>query len=250
MLRTEASQLRALWAGLGLRRGQTVLCHTFLPSLGRVQPGPETILDTLLEAIGDHGTFVAPTFTYSYFKSEIYDTEESPSTVGLLGDLVRNRSGAVRSLDPNFSMAAIGPAAGTLMRRDTRNCLGPDSTFDKLIRGDTQVLLLGVDFTALPLFMHLEKMHNVDYRYDKRFTGRTRHNGTVFDDESIHYVRDEKRNPESLRSRAGGEIDLDSCCIQRQFGYGTHRFVPAKTVVDVVARGLAKDKFFLIKTPV
>lgn len=248
--KTDAGHLLELWSCLGMSYGQTVLCHSFLPSLGRLVPSADIVIDTILQTIGKDGTLIVPTFTYSHFRTEVFDVDNSPSTVGILGDLVRKRSHAVRGTDPNFSMAAIGPKAAWLSRRDTIHSLGENTPFDKLIKENASILLIGVDFTALPLFMHLEKIHQVDYRYDKRFSGHSINQGKIYQDQSIHYVRDEKKNPESFRSRAGDILDKTSFCKKIRFRYGTHRFLPAKTVVDVVSSGLATNPFFLIKQPV
>jgi aminoglycoside 3-N-acetyltransferase len=250
MIETSAQDLARLWQEIGLQPGQMVLCHSFMPSVGRVSPGPDTVVETLIEAIGPDGTLIAPTFTYSYFRGEVYDVENSPSTVGVLGDIVRKWPGAVRSLEPNFSMAAVGGRAGELMARDVPNPFGEGGYYDKLLKAEGFALLLGVDFTALPLFMHLEFINQVVYRYEKEFKGTTCHQGKKYQDKAVHFVRDEKLNPESYRSRVGAVIDQEQDCKKVKFAYGEHRLVPLKTVARVVAQCLAQDPFFLIKSPV
>ena len=249
MWKVDSSQLATLWKELGISTGMVVMCHSFLASLGRVVPGPEVVLDTLLEQLGRAGTFVVPTFSYSYFRNKVYDVENSPSTVGVLGDLVRTRRSAIRSLDPNFSMAAIGEKAEFLMTRESHHSVGRGSIYDKLMKADVQILLLGVDYSSLALFMHLEKVHGVSYRYDKEFTGITRFSGRTFSDDAVHFVRDLELNPVSYRNRVGALIDQEPDCVRRPFAYGLHRFVPASTIARVVAENLAKDPFCLIKEP-
>jgi aminoglycoside 3-N-acetyltransferase len=249
VLETSASPLRELWRALGIGPGQVILCHSFLPSLGRLVPGPEVVVDTLLEAIGPDGTLVAPTFTYSYFRGEVYDVQQSPSRVGLLGDVVRSRPEAVRSRDPNFSMAAIGAAAGPLMRRASAHSFGPGSPYDQLMQADVRALLLGVDYTALPLFMHLEKLHGVAYRYDKPFSGTTRDQGREVADMTIHFVRDMEQGTTTDRTRIGPLIDAQPECVRRTFGYGEHRLVPGAVVARVVSEQLARDPHCLLKEP-
>lgn len=250
MQQSDGYRLRGLWEDLGLGPGMVVMCHSFLPSLGRFIPGPEIVVDTLLEQISPSGTLVVPTFSYSYFQGEVYDVEKTPSLMGVLSEMVRSHPSAVRSLDPNFSMAAIGPAAETLMHRDILHSFGPASIYDKLMQADFRVLLLGVDYTALALFMHLEKIHAVRYRHDKTFTGTTSYQGRTFPDTAVHFVRDRVLNPVSDRNRIGALIDHEPECRKRAFGYGEHRFLPASTVAGVVAEQLSKDPFILIKNPV
>ena len=250
MLDTDAAALHGLWDDLGVEPGMAVNCHSFLPALGRLVPGPEVVVDTLLERLGSRGSLIVPTFTYSYFEGKVYDVQRSPSTVGALGDLVRTRPGSVRSLDPNFSMAAIGGDAHALMRRETPHSFGAGTVYERLMRAGMHVLLLGVDFTALALFMHLEKVHEVHYRYDKFFSGTTRHGDHTFEDTAVHFVRDEHLEPESYRSRVGDVIDRQPDCRRVALAYGEHRFVPAATVARVVAESLVRDPYFLIEKPV
>lgn len=240
--------LATLWSQLDIPHDGTLVCHSFLPSLGKIQP--EAVIDTLIDQLGPGGTLVFPTFTYSYFKEEVYDVEETPSTVGALGNLLRRREYSIRSLDPNFSFVASGAGARELMQRDVRNSFGTGSTYDKLLSAQASVLLLGVDFSALAMFMHLEKIHQVAYRYDKRFDGVTRSEGREFPDYAVHFVRDERLNPISYRQRIGEILDHEKSCRKAEFGYGLHRLIPANTVADVVARELEKNPYVLIKTPV
>lgn len=241
-----ADDLINLWQTLGIVPGMTVLCHTFLPSVGRIQGGPDALVDTLLDAVGPGGTLIAPTFTYSYFKGEIFDVDATPSSVGVLGDVLRRRPGAVRSLDPNFSNVAVGAAAENLMRRDTKHSFGPDSFYDKFLNADGRVLLLGVDFTALPLFMHLERTFQLPYRYDKTFFGTTRSGGQTYEDSSVHYVRDATIDPRNNRGYVGAMIDRDPTSRNVFFGYGAHRFVPASTVARITAEALSAEPNALI----
>lgn len=247
MVEANATQLIELWKELLVKRGSVLLCHSFLPSLGRVFPKPSVVIDTLLEQLGPEGTLVVPAFTYSYFKGEIYDVENSNSTVGSLGDLAREYPMAVRSLDPNFSMVAIGRDADFLMQRDSIYSFGPGSVYDKLLQSEVYCLLLGVDYKSLPLFMHIEKCLRVPYRYDKEFLGESIYRGKLFNDSGIHFVRDEKLNPESDRMKVGVKIDDHSLCQKIFFGYGWHRLVSANVIVEVSEKSFSEDPFCFIK---
>ncbi len=250
MKRAERTELAAFWRALGVDPGRPLLCHSFLPSLGRPAVSPaHDLLGGLLDALGPAGTLFAPSFTYSYFDGRIYDRQASPSTVGALGDLVRGHAEGRRSLDPNFSNAGIGPEAAAFLRREGELSFGPDTFYDRLVQADAQILLLGVDFTALPLFMQVERMRQVPYRYDKRFTGQTRDAGRLFADAAVHCVRDRDRNFVNDRSRVGAAIEADPACRTARFGYGLHRLTTARCVVRVAEACLARDPHALIRFP-
>lgn len=246
MIVVQKSQLFELWKNLGMRDGQLVMCHAFLPALGRIEGGPETLIESLLEVLGPSGTFVAPTFTYSYRRGEIFDPLESRSQVGILGEVVRKHPTAVRSDDPLFSMAAIGHDAESLMCRSTKNCFGKGSIYAKLMDRECYFLLLGVDFTGLSLFMHLEKVNQVRYRYDVTLEGQSRLNGAIVSDYAVHFVRDEETGLDSFRSPIGDEIDRKMECRRAMLGT-EHRFVPGRVVAETVREALQRDPLFLVK---
>ena len=246
MKTTTSTDLLNLWERLGIQSGSTLLCHSFLPSLGKVLPDANLVRDSLLELLGSRGTLCAPTFTYSYFRGQVYDLNKSPSTVGEFGNIVRTHPEAIRSLDPNFSHASIGHNAPNLMRRDTKHSFGTSSFYDKFIQQQGHVLLLGVDFTALPLFMHCEKGLDLPYRYDKEFSGLTQIGEQMINDTAIHFVRDENLDLDSNRRPIGEKIYSHAACIREKCGYGMHTFVPANLVTAIVAEHVSKDPYFLV----
>lgn len=251
MISTSRADLLDLWQRLELPRGRPVLCHSFLASLGRVEGGYETVIDSLLEHIGEAGTLVVPCFTYSFRRNEVFDVQQSPSTVGAFGDAVRLHPRGVRSKCPYLSMAAIGADAEFLMRRDSMHCIGKDTPYDKVTRAAGHILLIGVDFTALTLFMHLEKMHEVHYRVDMELEGVTRDEGREFADRVTHFAREETVcDPRMKRDRVGALLDQRPDCKHARFAYGAHRAIPALGVAAEVTNVLKRDPFFLIERPV
>lgn len=246
MKSVSTKELRAIWRGLGIRVGQSVLCHSSLVALGRLRDGPESLVKSILSELKPDGTLVAPAFTYSYFRDEVYDPAETPSTVGVLAEIMRRMPGAVRSKDPNFSNVAIGPAAERLMAWEGGASLGHGSFYDRFIEADGRVLLLGVGFEALPIFMHLERLLNVPYRYDKRFAGRTKIGDAIINTVAVHAVRDERLEPKTDRGPIGEIIAKESAFRSVPLHYGTASFVPARTIAAVVERELAKNPNILL----
>lgn len=46
---------------VGIRKGQVVMVHTSLSSLGYVCAGAQSVIEALLECVGDEGTIMMPT---------------------------------------------------------------------------------------------------------------------------------------------------------------------------------------------
>jgi len=240
----------SIWNDIGIETGDSIVCHSSLFKLGKIEGGINSIVSTLLELLGKNGNIVVPTFTYSFMRNTLYDVENSPSTVGVLGDLIRQRNDSVRSLDGNFSWSAIGKDREELMRIDTKESFGKNSFFDKLRDRNGKCLLLGVDFDALPFFMFLEKELNVSYRYNKEFSGETKIGERIKQDNFIHYVRDEKLNPKTARLKIGKLIKSDPRCKIRKIGYGEAICAPLTLVQQYVEKHLLEDPFILLEESV
>ena len=82
---------------LGIKKGDILCVHTELIKFGKpLIPRNEflqTLLDCFFEVIGKEGTFIMPTFTYSFCKNEIYDKVNSKTKVGVLNEFFRNGGG-------------------------------------------------------------------------------------------------------------------------------------------------------------
>lgn len=100
---------------VGIRRGDIVMAHTSLSAFGYIVGGSETVIDCLLEAVGNTGTLVVPTHSLNWVGNTPYDAKTSPSLVGSITNHFLKREGAIRSNHPTHSVAAIGPLAAALV---------------------------------------------------------------------------------------------------------------------------------------
>ena len=83
--------------------------HSSLRSVGTVERGAEGLVDALLAARrAGAGTLMVPTFTYG---SARFDPGATPGRTGAVAEALRRRAGAIRSLHPFYSVAALGPLA-------------------------------------------------------------------------------------------------------------------------------------------
>ena len=132
---------------LGLKRGDAVLIHSSFKSMGAVEGGIETFVNALLSVIGDRGTLISPTLTFSFVTMEerVFDYLNTPSCVGAISEFIRHMDGAKRSIHPTHSCAAIG------FKRDwyvnghehDRTPIGKNSPIYKLHEDGGKVLMLG-----------------------------------------------------------------------------------------------------------
>jgi len=113
-------EIMAALRRVGLGRGDVLFVHSSLKALGYVVGGAEAVVDALLFTVGPGGHVVVPTFTSCRAPEHgspgrVFDPETSKSRLGLIGETLRLRPNAHRSLHPVKSVTAIGPRAAELV---------------------------------------------------------------------------------------------------------------------------------------
>jgi aminoglycoside 3-N-acetyltransferase len=133
-----ADQLRML----GLSAGDRVLVHSSLRSVGAIEGGPAALVAAFLDVLEPGGLLVVPTFTYN---SNVFDHAQSPSVTGAFTEIVRAWPGAVRSLHPTHSVAAIGERAAAFCAGHERvGAVSTGSPLERLAADGGWILLVGV----------------------------------------------------------------------------------------------------------
>ena len=170
---------------VGVAPGQHLLVHSSLSSLGRVEGGAPTVVQALLDVLGSDGTLLAPTLTGSEdigpTTEMAFDVDASPSWTGAIPVAVRTWPGAVRSLHPTHSVAAVGAAASRLTQGH-EECITPCGVGSPYARlaADPQgmILLLGCDHECNTTFHHIEELAGASYHLQpKPVRGVIHHRG-------------------------------------------------------------------------
>ena len=134
---------------LGIKENDTVLVHASLSSLGFVEGGADTVIDTLISVLKD-GTLLMPTLSFdSVTVSEpVFSVNDTPSCVGKISETFRKRAGVIRSMHPTHSVAAYG--------KNT-------SPFSLLPKYNGKVLMLGCTLSPNTSMHGVEELINPDY---------------------------------------------------------------------------------------
>ena len=130
---------------LGIEEGDTVLVHSSLSSLGYVDGGAETVIDSLLEAVKE-GTLLMPSLTYaSSGKTHHFSVKDTPSCVGAISECFRQRPDVIRSVHPTHSVCGKGKYAKELLSEhiDTNTPAGGKSPYALLPKYHGKILMLG-----------------------------------------------------------------------------------------------------------
>jgi aminoglycoside 3-N-acetyltransferase len=145
----------------------TLFVHSSMKSIGAVEGGADTVLDALSGYMKD-GLLALPTHTWSYINAENprFYVNDSPSCVGLLTELFRNRPGVHRSLHPTHSVAALGRDAEEFVKGnelfDTPCARG--SSYGKLLDRKGLIMLIGVDLRRNTFIHGVEEWKDIPGR--------------------------------------------------------------------------------------
>ncbi len=153
---------------LGVDKGQNIMVHTSLSSLGFVCGGAQVVIEALLECVGDEGTIMMPTQSWKNLDPSTgvhweepeewwqvirdnwpaYHKDITPTnTMGAVAEMFRSWPGSLRSEHPARSVAANGRYAEYLTKdHDLSNIFGEGSPIAKLYELDGYVLLIGVGY--------------------------------------------------------------------------------------------------------
>lgn len=128
---------------------------------------PEDLIAMLTARLGDEGTLLMPTFTYSYSgkKCEPYDPQTTPGCYnGILSETFRKTKGVLRSGNPTYSVAAWGKHAKYLtMDSEDDAGLGPGSSYANALKLDVKLLLLNVGNNRNSMLHYAEIVSGVPY---------------------------------------------------------------------------------------
>ena len=153
---------------LGIKRGDTLLVHASLSSLGYVVGGVEALFLALREVIGEQGTIIVPsqtveisdpaTWQYPPVPKEWHDVIRSSmpayskelsysKAMGAFSQFIGILPSSIRSNHPMYSFTAIGEKASEIIGQDSFDFpFGDKSPLGRMYSISAKVLMIGTDF--------------------------------------------------------------------------------------------------------
>ena len=178
---------------IGIKYGDDIFIHSNIGFFGRLENCQsrdqlcDAFLNSIYHVIGKNGTAVFPTFSYSFCHGELFDPNYTKTTCGLLSQYVLEQTSAVRSLDPNFSIAAIGDRANYYTEHPTHESFGKGCFFERFVNHNGKIVCM--NFDAGSTFIHyIECKNAVEYRYNKAFNGMIQDGEKKRKDYFVHFV--------------------------------------------------------------
>jgi aminopeptidase-like protein/aminoglycoside N3'-acetyltransferase len=245
----------------GIGQGDIVyfqVCHETLGPAEGVATDAELcqlLYAGLLDVVGPTGTILAPSYTFSFCRQQVFDPAETPTVVGpwntftAFPEFLRRLPGAVRSCDPIFSNAGVGPRAAELLTRVPPVCLGEDSIHARLRRVGGKICILGVGLYEAIFRHYVESVCRVPWRFDKLFTGRIRENGVERKEGWLYNVRIGAPNGNPAGEALEELARKSGVCRLATVGAGEMVAVEAEQYFQLASRELARDPWFSAKGP-
>lgn len=211
---------------LGLKKGDSVLLHSSLSSLGRVEGGPAAVIDAFLDVLGAEGTLMVPVF----------------GALGILTETLKARPGAVISPCPLGTVAALGPAAEELCRDHWRadTVHGADTPYTRLAELGGHICLLGVDQDRNTTLHSVEALLELPYLSDSTAAFETPGGETV--------TRTWKYYPGPHRDFIGLDRCFREAGVMRtgRIGNAEVRLIKSQDLLDIALAAGRKDPAFAL----
>ena len=235
---------------VGIKKGDVVFVHSDVSVFGRIAVEDRdlffgSLVDLLKEAVGKGGTIIMPTFTYSMTEGKIFDVSNSPSTVGALTEYFRKQPDVVRTVEPILS-AAIWGKHKKYLSTIGNNSYNKESIFDNFHKLKGKILFFGS--RACTFFHHIECMHGVPYRFDKKFKGKIRNQGKIYEAEFIYYARRLDRRNTSYFSIAERDMIKRGLLKKVRVGHSAIASVGSDALFKEAFKNLDRDPEYYLKS--
>jgi len=162
---------------MGISAGMNIMIHASLSKIGWVIGGAPTVVDALIDLIGERGTIAMPAATpYCLHPSDwndhkinenwipkiakhlpVFNKYTTPTTMGVIPETFRNWPGTLRSDHPISSVCARGKIAAEIIKEHRLELSESVHTpYEKMYESDFYILLLGVGFNRCTMLHFAE----------------------------------------------------------------------------------------------
>jgi aminoglycoside 3-N-acetyltransferase len=161
-IRIEKSKLEEDFKKLGIVKGDHVAVALSFKSIGIIENGPDTLIDSLLEVIGPEGTLMMNAHTNSFPLSEVsrdylFDPSLTIPNTGIVPRTMLKRKNAIRSRHPTCSVVALGKLSKYLTDEHDEYSQ-PYLPFNKLAQVGGKLLCIGIDGRLVALRHEAQRM--------------------------------------------------------------------------------------------
>jgi aminopeptidase-like protein/aminoglycoside N3'-acetyltransferase len=241
--------------------GDVVFLQVSHVSLGHADCGSsgrelcEFLYSAMREAIGPQGTMLLPAFSLSFSRNEDFDLRETPAVAGAWStsheflEYFRCLPEVVRSADPIFSVAGLGPRAQELLTALPKSSYGKDCLYERLLGAGAKVCVIGGGLSDSPYVHYVEESAGVPFRYKKLFTGNIAQNGELRKQAWIASVPIRAANGLSDGARLEGVARSEGRCRVARVGLGEVVSIECRSFYELIRREIARDPWITARGP-
>ncbi len=256
-----SADLAAGLRAVGLKAGDLVYVQNCGENLGSAE-GCETdeavarmMIEALRGVIGPQGTLLVSTYTFSLCRGEIYDPDETPAVAGVWSSFLpfmetfRRMPGVIRSEDPIFGVAGIGPRAAEILENPANSCLGVDSVHDRLRKAGGKICMVGIGLFESTFRHHVEEMAGVPWRFKKLFTGSMRARGALQKVGRVYNVRILAKNGDPAGEALEALARSRGVCRSAPVGRGEVVGIESQAYFELAMQELRRDPWSTARGP-
>ncbi len=156
-----------------IEKGDTVLVHSALSKMGFIEGGPKTVVDSLLEAVGDAGHVLMPNSPNASYQLEyiqdisVFDVENDKSRLGAITETFRTHPDTIRSCHPTEPVSCIGPKADYFVGHHfgEETPYTQNSPFYRVAEQGGKILMIGVTLDNAGTNLHTLEDAIGDFKY-------------------------------------------------------------------------------------
>jgi len=151
---------------MGIKEGDILFVHSSLKSLGFVEGGAKTVINALLDTIGQEGTLVIPTYPLHNtmyelcnMKNYVFDFKNTPTGLGAIPAEFLKYKDIYRSIHPTHSISAMGRYAKDITEsHHLGSTYGENSPWAKLIEMNGKFLGIGISLGPTTQYHYVEEV--------------------------------------------------------------------------------------------
>lgn len=149
----------------------------------------QLILDSLKKAVGNQGTIIIPTFSFSFIKQKKFDIKNTPSTLGFFENFFLKQKKIKRSPHPIYSISVWGKNK-KIIKPCGKFSFGINSPFANFLDYNVKFLNIGCRWVETCTYVHhLEHLNGFNHRFYKPTTGKIKLNKHSLTDTYYNPVR-------------------------------------------------------------
>ena len=236
---------------LGIKKGDVVITHSSLKSMGNVEGGANTVIDALIEAVGSEGTVLFPALSWWPCTSTLkFNAKETPCCVGTIPETFRNREGVLRSFHSTHSVCAIGKLAKEITKDHYKDDtpVGENSPYRKLIGLNGKILMLGCGLGP-NTFMHgVEEVGGAPYCLGapKTFEMTDENGNVTYKSIKQHDIHRDGGNLIQRYDRAIDVLEKGVDIVEGKVHGATAYLIDAKTLCEKAAAKMQESPCYFI----